>query len=51
VSREGAVIEAKIGPRAGRGSSKPGLLRTLGAAFSSGDVVFADAFYCNYFWS
>jgi len=26
-----------------------GLLRTLGAAFSPGDVMLADAFYCNYF--
>jgi len=45
----GAVIDAAIGPQAGKGSSELGLLRTLGAAFSPGDVMLADAFYCNYF--
>ena len=45
----GAVIDAAIGPHAGKGSSELGLLRTLGAAFSAGDVMLADAFYCNYF--
>jgi hypothetical protein len=44
----GAVIDAAIGPHAGKGSSELGLLRTLGAAFSAGDVMLADAFYCNY---
>ncbi len=38
-----------IGPHAGKGSSELGLLRRLGAAFSPGDVMLADAFYCNYF--
>ncbi len=45
----GAVIDAAIGPHTGKGSSELGLLRTLGAAFSPGDVMLADAFYCNYF--
>jgi Transposase DDE domain len=45
----GALIDAAIGPHAGKGSSELGLLRSLGAAFSPGDVVLADAFYCNYF--
>lgn len=45
----GAVIDAAIGPHVGKGSSELGLLRTLGAAFSPGDVMLADAFYCNYF--
>ena len=45
----GAVIDAAIGPHAGKGSSELGLLRTLGAAFSPGDVMLADAFYCTYF--
>lgn len=45
----GAVIDAAIGPHAGKGSSELGLLRTLGAAFSPGDVMLADSFYCNYF--
>jgi hypothetical protein len=45
----GALIDAAIGPHAGKGSSELGLLRTLGTAFSPGDVMLADAFYCNYF--
>jgi hypothetical protein len=45
----GAVIDAAIGPHAGKGSGELGLLRTLGTAFSPGDVMLADAFYCNYF--
>ncbi|AWP21948.1 IS4 family transposase [Acidiferrobacter sp. SPIII_3] len=45
----GAVIDAAIGPQAGKGNSELGLLRTLGAAFSPGDVMLADALYCNYF--
>lgn len=45
----GAVIDAAIGPHAGKGSSELGLLRAPGAAFSPGDVMVADAFYCNYF--
>jgi len=45
----GVLVEAAVGPYAGKGSSELGLLRTLGAAFSSGDVMLADALYCNYF--
>ena len=45
----GAVIDAAIGPQAGKGNSELGLLRTLGAAFSPGDVMLADALYCNDF--
>jgi hypothetical protein len=45
----GALIDAAIGPHAGKGSSELGLLRTLGAAFCPGDVMLADAVYCNYF--
>jgi hypothetical protein len=45
----GALLDAAIGPHAGKGSSELGLLRRLGAAFSPGDVMLADAFYCNYF--
>lgn len=45
----GALIDAAIGPHAGKGSSELGLLRRLGGAFSPGDVMLADAFYCNYF--
>lgn len=45
----GAVIDAAMGPQAGKGNSELGLWRRLGAALSSGDVMLADAFYCNYF--
>jgi len=45
----GVVIDAAIGPLAGKGSGELGLLRTIEAAFSPGDVMLADALYCNYF--
>ena len=38
-----------MGPHAGKGSSELGLLRRLSAAFFPGDVMLADALYCNYF--
>ena len=45
----GAALDAAIGPHSGKGNSELGLLRKLGAAFSPGDVMLADALYCNYF--
>lgn len=45
----GAVIDAAMGPFVGKGTSELGLLRRLQSAFSAGDVMLADAFYCNYF--
>ena len=45
----GAVMDAAMGPHSGKGNSELGLLRSLGAAFSAGDVMLADALYCNYF--
>jgi hypothetical protein len=45
----GAVLDAAIGPHSGKGNSELGLLRKLGAAFCPGDVMLADALYCNYF--
>jgi len=45
----GALIDAAMGPFAGKGTSELGLLRQLASAFSPGDVMLADAFYCNYF--
>lgn len=45
----GAVMDAAMGAYSGKGNSELGLLRSLGAAFSAGDVMLADAFYCNYF--
>jgi hypothetical protein len=45
----GALLDAAMGPFTGKGTSELGLLRRLEAAFSPGDVMLADAFYCNYF--
>ena len=45
----GAVLEAAIGPHAGRGHSELDLMRGLLGALSAGDVLLADALYCNYF--
>ena len=45
----GAVLDAAMGPHSGKGNSELGLLRKLGAAFSPGDVMLADALYCSYF--
>jgi hypothetical protein len=45
----GAVLEAAVGPLEGRGHSELDLFRGLTAAFFPGDVMLADALYCNYF--
>jgi hypothetical protein len=45
----GVLIDAAMGPFTGKGTSELGLLRKLAAAFCPGDVMLADAFYCNYF--
>jgi len=45
----GALLDAAMGPFVGKGTSELGLLRQLVCAFSPGDVMLADAFYCNYF--
>ncbi len=45
----GALIDAAMGPFTGKGTSELGLLRKLASGFSPGDVMLADAFYCNYF--
>ena len=45
----GALIDAAMGPFTGKGTSELGLLRKLASTFSPGDVMLADAFYCNYF--
>lgn len=45
----GAVMDAAMGPCEGQGNSELGLLRSLGAVFCAGDVVLADALFCNYF--
>lgn len=45
----GAALDAAIGPHSGKGSGELGLVRRLLEGFSPGDVMLADALYCNYF--
>ena len=45
----GALLDAAIGPYQGKGSGELGLVRRLLAGFRQGDVMLADALYCNYF--
>ena len=45
----GAALAAAIGPHSGKGSGELGLVRRLLAGFRPGDVMLADALYCNYF--
>ena len=45
----GAALDAAIGPYSGKGSSELGLVRGLLEGFGPGDVMLADALYCNYF--
>ena len=45
----GAVLDVAMGPLEGKGHSELDLFRGLSAAFSRGDVMLADALYCNYF--
>ena len=45
----GAVLDAANGPYSGKGSGELGLFRSLQAALQPGDLVLADALYCNYF--
>jgi hypothetical protein len=45
----GAVLEGQMGRFEGCGHSELDLLRSLLEAFVAGDVMLADALYCNYF--
>ncbi|HET9642017.1 MAG TPA: IS4 family transposase, partial [Burkholderiaceae bacterium] len=45
----GAGLDAAIGPHRGKGSGELGLVRHLLDGFVPGDVMLADALYCNYF--
>jgi hypothetical protein len=45
----GAALDAAIGPHSGKGSGELGLIRRLFEGFGPGDVMLADALYCNYF--
>ena len=44
----GAVVDAAIGPFAGKGHSEHGLVRELLDGFCAGEVMLADALYCSY---
>ena len=45
----GAALDAAVGPHRGKGSGELGLVRGLLEGFGPGDVMLADALYCNYF--
>ena len=45
----GAALDMAVGPYSGKGSGELGLVRAMLAGFSAGDVMLADALYCNYF--
>ena len=45
----GAALNTAIGPHQGKGSGELGLVRRLLDGFNPGDVMLADALYCNYF--
>lgn len=45
----GAALDAAIGPHRGKGTGELGLVRGLLKGFHAGDVMLADALYCNYF--
>ena len=45
----GAVLDAAVGPFAGKGTGELGLFRQLHEAFEAKDVMLADACYCSYF--
>jgi hypothetical protein len=44
----GAALDAAIGPHSGKGTGELGLVRSLLEGFCPGDVMLADALYCNY---
>lgn len=45
----GAALDAAIGPHQGKGSGELGLVRQVFGTLRPGDVMLADALYCNYF--
>jgi hypothetical protein len=45
----GAVLGAQIGPFKGKGTGEVDLFRSLLEKFSAGEVMLADALFCNYF--
>jgi hypothetical protein len=45
----GGLLNAAIGPFAGKGSGEQTLLRTMLDTFTAGDIVLGDAYYSTYF--
>jgi len=45
----GAALDMAVGPHSGKGSGELGLVRSLLKGFRPGDMMLADALYCNYF--
>ena len=45
----GAALDMAVGPHSGKGTGELGLVRRLLEGFRPGDVMLADALYCNYF--
>ena len=45
----GAALDMAVGPHSGKGTGELGLVRCLLGGFRPGDVMLADALYCNYF--
>lgn len=45
----GAVVDAALGPHEGKGHGELELFRSLFGALCAGDVLLADALYCDYF--
>ena len=45
----GAALDMAVGPHSGKGTGELGLVRPLLEGFRAGDVMLADALYCNYF--
>lgn len=45
----GTVLEAAVGPCAGKRTGEPALFRRLHERLHRGDVVLADRYYCSYF--
>jgi hypothetical protein len=44
----GAALDMAVGPHSGKGTGELALVRSLLEGFSPGDVMLADALYCNY---
>jgi hypothetical protein len=45
----GAVLEVATGPYSGKGAGELNTFRRLESLFDAGDVMLADALYCNFF--